>query len=78
EDPTVRACALAGGDDYELCFTAPPHSSEQIARISVQCGLPLTAIGRVEPGAGVEVRDGSGEAIVLARAGFDHFSDADG
>jgi len=40
-----RLCTSAGGDDYELCFTAPPVARERIAALSLTLGLPLTRIG---------------------------------
>lgn len=39
-------CILAGGDDYELLFTAPPAHREAIAALGAGLGLPLTRIGR--------------------------------
>jgi thiamine-monophosphate kinase len=72
-DPLIRQCALAGGDDYELCFTAPAERRAQVHAISRRLGLPLTQIGRIEAGAGVEVRDAQGAPIALAQRGFDHF-----
>jgi thiamine-monophosphate kinase len=39
------ACLLAGGDDYELCFTAPPSARERVAAIARELSLPLTRIG---------------------------------
>ena len=57
-----RALALAGGEDYALLATAPV------------CPPGFLAIGRVEAGAGVEVRE-RGE-VVEALAGFDHFMGA--
>lgn len=42
-----RLCTLQGGDDYELCFTAPPAHRESIVALSSQLGLPLTRIGEI-------------------------------
>ncbi len=71
----VRDCLLAGGDDYELVFTAPPHHHAEIAALSAELGLALTAIGTVMPGEpAVVVRDASGAEVPVARHGFDHFS----
>jgi thiamine-monophosphate kinase len=71
--PLVRQCALAGGDDYELGFTAPASRRGEVLAIGERLGLPVTEIGRIEPGLGVEVRDSEGRAMPLARRGFDHF-----
>ncbi|MFM2029304.1 MAG: hypothetical protein RL517_495 [Pseudomonadota bacterium] len=41
--------AACGGDDYELCFTAPANQREVIAAIGDNLALPLTRIGIVGP-----------------------------
>jgi len=66
--------AMGGGEDYEICFTAPPgavepHLTEFLATFS----LPLTRLGWVEEGAGVHVLDGRGKRSSLDRGGFQHF-----
>lgn len=69
------ACALAGGDDYELCFTAPDVSRNDVERAGVSCAVPLTRIGAMcngEPRA--HVRDERGEEVAMKSAGFDHFT----
>ena len=64
--------ALAGGDDYELCFTAAAERADAIADIAQELGLPLTDIGTIAEGQGVQVTRG-GRALDLAADGFDHF-----
>ena len=44
DDPMVQQCVLAGGDDYELCFTAPASQRAQIEAISTQQNIPITCI----------------------------------
>lgn len=73
EPDAVRACVLAGGDDYELCFTAPAHATDALHALARQLELPLTAIGHIEAGSGVAVYDAVGAQIRLRAAGFDHF-----
>ena len=68
-----RSCIAAGGDDYELAFTAPAAHHDAILRIGDELGLALTCIGEVVSGAGVRLLDASGKALPMARAGFDHF-----
>jgi thiamine-monophosphate kinase len=76
----ARDCLLAGGDDYELLFTAPPHLRNDIAALSAELSLPLTAIGMVLPRQGpgedaqITVRDAAGRSVPVARRGYDHFS----
>jgi thiamine-monophosphate kinase len=73
QHPLVQQAALAGGDDYELAFTAPPSLRTALEVLSGQLGLPLTRIGRIEAGAGAIVLDESGRPLALAETGFDHF-----
>lgn len=70
-----QACALAGGDDYELCFSAPASSRAAMLDIAQSLGLRLSRIGSFSPGAAsVEVIDATGERLQLPTLGFDHFS----
>jgi len=64
------ACALAlgGGDDYELCFTAPPRHGAAIAGAAADLGLACTRIGRVLAGQGVECA-----GFVPRAGGYQHF-----
>ena len=73
DHPLVQRAALAGGDDYELAFTAAPVRRDEIAAVAGRVGVSLTRIGRVEQGGGVTVIDRTGRPIALAEAGFDHF-----
>jgi thiamine-monophosphate kinase len=66
-------CLLAGGDDYELCFTAAPGAAARIAAIAGETGLPLARIGTITAAGGLVVRDERGAAIVPPRA-YDHFA----
>ena len=73
----ARNALLAGGDDYELCFTAPRRARERIARISRRERIALTRIGSVHPwvrgAARVLVRGSDGTALTPRRGGYDHF-----
>jgi len=68
-------CQLSGGDDYELCFTAPGNQSLAIAQIAARLELPLWHIGEMVAGPAGEVTvfDPDGQPVSLARKGFDHF-----
>jgi thiamine-monophosphate kinase len=70
----ARNWVLAGGDDYELCFTAPQTQRAQIAAIAAQLDLPLTCVGRIVAGSTAIVRDATGQPMTLERAGYDHFA----
>jgi thiamine-monophosphate kinase len=64
---------LAGGDDYELAFTARSNQRTAIEALGGRLGLSLTRIGRIEFGTGAIVVDKSGKQLALAETGFDHF-----
>jgi thiamine-monophosphate kinase len=67
------ACILAGGDDYELCFTALPAMRERIAALAQGLQLPLASIGTVTAGSGLVVRDEHGRKLARLPPAFDHF-----
>lgn len=68
------ACALAGGDDYELCFTAPESACQQIINIGKEVGVAVTRIGKMVTGENdICVVDASGNDITPDLRGFDHF-----
>jgi thiamine-monophosphate kinase len=73
DEPLAQRCALAGGDDYELCFTAAPALRGGLDQLAARLGLPLTRIGRMEAGRGVVVLGASGAPLDLGDGGFDHF-----
>lgn len=74
-----RQCTLAGGDDYELLFTAPPRSREAIADAGARANVAVTRIGTIsalrhaadEPA--IVWHDASHTQLSLTLHGFDHF-----
>lgn len=72
-DASALQWVLAGGDDYELVFTAPRHCAEQVQAAGRQCATPVTRIGFVEAMAGLRVVDGQGNPVADTFASFDHF-----
>lgn len=64
----ARQAALTGGDDYELLFGLPPSALETAERRLADCGLRLTAIGRLRQTPGIAGVDAAGLA-----AGWQHF-----
>ena len=69
-----RNAIVAGGDDYELCFTAHPNSRESIQDLAKMMDVPLTRIGQVKRGKGVSLLGTDGKAVKIDGRGFDHFS----
>lgn len=75
DERLAQECLLAGGDDYELAFTARADAHGRVAAVAAELGLALTCIGSVsagEPGL-VSVCDAAGKLMQLERKGFDHF-----
>ena len=72
DDREARIKAATAGDDYELLFTARPDRSGDIESLAAELGLPLTKVGRIEPGSGLALLDG-GEAVPVPEVlGFEH------
>jgi len=73
EHALVTRAILAGGDDYELCFTALAGRRSAIEALSGQTGLALTRVGRIVAGKGVVVVDQADKPMSVKDGGFDHF-----
>ena len=69
------ALQASGGDDYELCFTAPADASADIDAVSAQLGLRITRIGRIVAGEGVHPVDAKSQPWSSPRRGYDHFAE---
>lgn len=69
-----RLCALSGGDDYELVFTASPVLRHQLQQLSQRVQLPLTRIGEITRTPGIELRDAHGQLVSQQFSSFDHFA----
>ncbi|QZA79078.1 thiamine-phosphate kinase [Deefgea tanakiae] len=73
----VAEASLAGGDDYELCFTASPANRAEIETLGSALSTPLFRVGSIatfdanQPM--VQVIDTQGQRMNLAFSGFDHF-----
>ncbi len=69
----LPANLAAGGDDYELLFTAPPDAADAVRAVGSRLGLPVSPIGRIEAGSGVRLVDLAGRAIPVEAPGYHHF-----
>ncbi len=65
---------LSGGEDYELCFSAAPAQAAAIAALALRSASPVTRIGVLEAGSGVELKLHN-VVMQFAASGFDHFQD---
>lgn len=68
-----RECGLAGGDDYELVFTAAPTAQAAVLQAAQASATPVTRIGRIEAQPGLRLLDRQGQAIAPTFSSFDHF-----
>jgi thiamine-monophosphate kinase len=75
--------AANGGDDYELCFTAPSSKRDAITKLSINLDLPLTQIGSIKSmqhsAPEIRIIDKNGEELNVQEAdllmkSFDHFA----
>jgi thiamine-monophosphate kinase len=74
DEATQLEFVLAGGDDYELVFTAPQAQREAVAAAAQRCATRVTRIGRIDAEPGVRVLDGGGQEVRGRYASFDHFA----
>lgn len=70
----LQQCTLAGGDDYELLFTAPPQHQAAVAAAAAQSQTAVTCIGQVEAAPGLRLVDAQGMPVENRFASFDHFA----
>ncbi|MFZ6697119.1 thiamine-phosphate kinase [Stenotrophomonas acidaminiphila] len=70
-DAAALDCALRGGDDYELCFTAAPERRQAVQALAADLALPLARIGMIAEGRGVHCEGDAG----AGRSGYRHFAE---
>jgi thiamine-monophosphate kinase len=69
-----RRFTAAGGDDYELCFTAPAANRETVLAAGARSGTAVTRVGRIEAEPGLRFADANGALLPLDLHGWDHFA----
>ena len=81
---TAWQCALGGGDDYELLFTAAPKHEGKLVKLASAQALAITRVGTIgarhasadhETEEWVDVLDANGAPVKIAQRGYEHFSD---
>ena len=70
----LQQCTLAGGDDYELAFTAAPARRGAVAAAAQASATAVTRIGVVEGAPGLRLIDAQGRPVAQRYASFDHFA----
>jgi thiamine-monophosphate kinase len=73
-DKRIINMLIAGGDDYELCFTASAEKHSEIIKLSEKLALPLICIGLITSNASLVVHDLNNVILDIKETGFDHFS----
>lgn len=73
-EAVARECVLAGGDDYELCFTAPAGKQDAVKAAARSAGVAVTRIGCITDAPGLVVVDADGKPLPIVRTGYDHFA----
>lgn len=63
---------LSGGDDYELLFTANPSNRDELDAAARQVKMPISRVGSVIEGQGVEILDGQHSRIIFNHRGYTH------
>jgi thiamine-monophosphate kinase len=71
---TCLAHVLAGGDDYELLFTAPPTHRDAVLAAAHTSGTPVTRVGQIQSTPGLRLIDEHGAEVANTFRSFDHFS----
>ncbi len=69
-------CTLAGGDDYELLFTAPPVREREVLAAAERAGVAVSRIGSIETTRGLRLIDATGTPLPQRFMAFDHFRNA--
>lgn len=64
---------LNGGDDYELCFTAPPEQRDAVLSAAASTSTSVSRIGSLKTGAGIQIVDAAGKSLPFTSHSFDHF-----
>ncbi len=68
----ARQKALAGGDDYEICFTASPARRPQIEQLTDECNVKLTCIGSVRAPSGIALTGTDHQDLAGIKPGYRH------
>lgn len=70
----AQRCLLAGGDDYELCFTAPARDASSVHAAAMSAGVAVSRVGRISLSPELRVLDQNGMQLPIKERGFDHFA----
>ena len=74
DDARIDELVFAGGDDYELAFTASPRHREAVEAAGRNTTTRVTRIGTITAESGLRLLDAQGRPVARRFAGFDHFA----
>jgi thiamine-monophosphate kinase len=69
----MRSMVLAGGDDYELVFTAPAALRDAVQAAAQTADVRVTRIGSISVESGIRLRQSDGSLLNYHFTSFDHF-----
>jgi thiamine-monophosphate kinase len=72
-DAALLEAAITGGDDYEIVCTVPPARVSSFESAAATARVPVTAIGEIASGQGLDIRGPDGAPMKLRRTSFSHF-----
>ena len=72
-EKTKCDCALGGGEDYELLFTAHPSKEMELYRLGTTGDVPITKIGEINASQELVVLDHDQNPYPVTHLGYDHF-----
>ena len=72
-DAALLETAITGGDDYEIVCAVPPEKISSFESAAATARVPVTAIGEVASGHGLDMRGPDGAPLALRRTSFSHF-----
>jgi thiamine-monophosphate kinase len=73
QEPSIQQAILAGGDDYELCFTAAPNQRDTLSKLAEQLDLALTRIGTINESGKLSIILND-EPLNITHLGYEHFA----
>jgi len=74
---TQLGCVLAGGDDYELLFTAPIAHRVAVQDAAERTRTPVTRVGVITEGRDLALHDETGKPMDTPFKAYDHFGTYD-
>jgi thiamine-monophosphate kinase len=69
-----QECGVAGGDDYELLFSAPPGQREAVLAAGRAAGVTVSCCGVIEAEPGLRLVGADGRPLARSFQGYDHFA----